>query len=197
MAVSPGLRLAAGIKKGDSMTVQREKWSAWNSLNAEGKAQKLGEENDLPQGLKEKLEEVRLLQESQKFTKQKGLEANSIQDILKKNEPLSENDYIKRRFGSLASVYSNAAYHRAPRGRSKGAKKDMQQDLIENGKLYSAVRNQGKEEYQYLLKAGKIQPETKLAALERKAKGDSSLETVQAAQRVLEKRKARMLQATK
>lgn len=32
MAVTPGLRSAAGIKKGDSMTIQREKWAAWKEL---------------------------------------------------------------------------------------------------------------------------------------------------------------------
>jgi hypothetical protein len=40
MAVTPGLKAAAGIKKGDSMTVQRKLWADWKGLDEEEKAKK-------------------------------------------------------------------------------------------------------------------------------------------------------------
>jgi hypothetical protein len=159
-------------------------------MQAEAKLEQIQKSKyQLSDELENEKENIKKFISSQRYLKHNGLIENSIESIIiQSNGILTPKEYIKFRYRD-SQVYSNAVYHRSPNGVSKLMKKQKENDIIQHGQLSDKLLNLGSREYNELLKKGMVRPPTRDESLARIAAGHPDNASVQAARRLIEKRK--------
>lgn len=139
----------------------------------------------------EKTKIINFIDNSQ-YLKPHGLKENDITSIVNRHEGIIDLDtYTLIRFPD-SGIYSNAAYHRHPRGITKSMQKQKDLDYQQHNELSCRLQNLANKEYNELLQKGILRTPTRIEKLEQVASGHPDNESTQAAIRLLAKAKAKI-----